>query len=397
MLNIEQPNHSTISLHHLGFRPFFLMAGLFAVISITIWLYLYHNPTSFSSLQFSPQRWHAHEMIFGYGLAVIAGFLLTAVRNWTNVQTTHGIPLLLLTACWLFARIFLFIPFPQAVFYGIGFDLLFATWLCFAILTPIIKARQWQQLTIWLTLVLLLFSNVVFYLGYLKIMPHGMHWGLYSGLYIIIALILMMGRRVIPFFIEKGLDENFTPKNYKWVDVLILPLMFGFWLVELSFAIPVLSSAVAALLAFTLSTRCWGWYTPGIWKKPLLWIIYLAYSWITLGFALKAISHVVFINPMLTVHAFAYGGIGLMTLGMMARVALGHTGRNVFDPPQLISWMFYVAVAGSVCRVIMPLLLPDWSVRWVTVSQLLWIFAFALFVWLYAPMLIKPRIDGRYG
>jgi len=145
------------------------------------------------------------------------------------------------------------------------------------------------------------------------------------------------------------------------------------------------------------SLRLHGWYSAGIWRKSLLWILYIAYAWITAAFGLKAAGLWLSINPMLTIHAFTFGGIGLMTLGMMARVALGHTGRNVFEPPTILKWIFISAIAGSIVRVLFPLFVPQFYSLWISLSQILWIISFGFFVFIYAPILYKPRIDGKYG
>jgi uncharacterized protein involved in response to NO len=158
-----------------------------------------------------------------------------------------------------------------------------------------------------------------------------------------------------------------------------------------------MSTALALVLTLLHGWRLTAWHTPGIWQKPLLWILYLAYAAIVLGFGLTVLANLGYLNPRLATHAFGYGGVGLMTLGMMARVALGHTGRNVFDPPPILRWIFLLAILGLVARVALPLLLPGAYSLWIGASQILWALAFGLFCWLYAPMLVKPRVDGRFG
>ncbi len=386
------------ALHHLGFRPFFLLAGWFSVVTMALWLWLYHiDPTVLPLHDMTSITWHAHEMIYGYAMAVIAGFLLTAVRNWTNVDTLRGAWLLLLALLWLLARIAPFIDQPYAIKAMIILDLGFNLGLCAAVLHPIVKVRQWEQLAVWTKLTLLLLGNLLFYLGVLGIFADGLRWGLYTGLYIVLSLVLMMARRVIPFFIEKGVGYTVTLTNRRWVDIGSLILMLIFLVVEVYIPMPLVSACTALLLFLLHALRMAGWYTPGIWSKPLLWVLYLAYGWIVLGFAFKGLSYFMSINPMLAVHAFAYGGIGMMTIGMMARVALGHTGRNVFAPPAILLWVFLVFFIGSVTRVLLPLIAPAWYTLWIGVSQVSWIMAFALFSFIYTPMLIKPRIDGCYG
>ena len=398
MLNIEEQKDYKISFHHLGFRPFFLLGGLFAAIAMLIWSLQYHFNLLMPHIKSLPAVfWHGHEMIFGYGMAVIAGFLLTAVRNWTNVQTLHGWPLLLLALLWLLARIAPFTGLADAMSLMLFFDMLFNTWLCIAILRPVMKAQQWAQLGIWLKLVLLSFANLLFYFGMFGQVPGGMEMGLYAGLYLVISLILLMGRRVIPFFIEKGVDEQVELSNYPWLDVASVVLVLTFIILQIFTPYFNWATTLAFSLCLLLGLRMIGWYTPGIWQKPLLWIIYLAYGCIVLGFGLTALANLGVINPKLATHAFGVGGVGLMTLGMMARVALGHTGRNVFDPPPVLRWIFLLAILGLLVRVGLPLLAPASYSLWISASQVLWVLAFGLFSWVYAPMLVKPRVDGRYG
>lgn len=397
MLQIEQPQHYRYALDHLGFRPFFLLGSLFAVVAVGLWAWLFRSGSPLPAAALPAISWHAHEMIYGYGLAVIAGFLLTAVRNWTGVQTLHGKPLLLLALIWLAARIMPFIGHPAALTVMALLDLIFATWLCWEIFSPIYRVRQWQHIGIWAKLLIMLIGQCLFYLGLFGKLDEGIRWGLYTGLYMIVSLILLMGRRVVPFFIEKGVGYPVTLKNYRWLDLSSLVLMLLFWL----FAVFVDNKLPLAVTAFTLFAihlfRLWGWHTAGIWRKPLLWILYLAFTWLVVGFLLTGLGAIGLVSPLLAVHALGYGGIGLLTIGMMARVSLGHTGRNVFDPPKALIPIFALLFLGAVARVILPILLPAHYLNLILISQLLWIAAFALFAFIYAPMLIKPRVDGSYG
>lgn len=398
MLNIEEKQNHRIALHHLGFRPFFLAGSLFAVIGMLLWLFQYHFNILFPVMDNLPiVYWHGHEMIFGYAMAVIGGFLLTAVRNWTNVQTLHGWPLLLLALLWLLARLMPFIDHPSAMLAMTVLDLGFNGLLCIALLYPILKVRQWTQIGIWLNVVFICTANLLFYFGLFGLISNGMEMGLYAGLYFIISLIMLMGRRVIPFFIEKGVDETVTLKNSLWLDNVSIVLVVAFIYLQVFTHHLNMATTLAFSLTLLHLWRITAWHTKGIWQKPLLWILYLAYASIVVGFIFTGLANLQYLSPLLATHAFGYGGIGLMTLGMMARVALGHTGRNVFDPPRVLFWVFTLAVAGAIARVGLPLLAPTMNTSWIGLSQGLWIIAFGTFSWVYAPMLIKARVDGRYG
>lgn len=382
---------------NLGFRPFFAGAAVFSVASMLAWagMYLFGWLSQVTALP--PTLWHAHEMIYGYGMAVIAGFLLTAVRNWTGVQTIAGIPLLLLFLLWLAGRLLLASGNSHLLQAAALTDALFGMGLVIAILVPIVRVKQWKQLGIVSKVVLLVASNMVFYAGALDLLEDGSRMGLYSGIYLVIALIFVMGRRVIPFFIEQGVGYPVQVRNRSWLDIASLVLFLGFWIADvLQPDTPLVAMLCAALLVLH-TLRLLDWYTPGIWRRPLLWVLYLGYGWLSAGFALKAAVPVLGISPLPALHAFAYGGIGMITLGMMSRVTLGHTGRNVSEPPPVLWPMFAVLFAGAVCRVALPLFDPDRYLIWIAISQGLWIAAFSIFLAVCLPMLARPRADGQPG
>ncbi|MCG6873227.1 MAG: NnrS family protein [Gammaproteobacteria bacterium] len=387
-----------LSLAQLGFRPFFLLGSLYSALAMLAWLLILQDIWGMPpSLPGSPAAWHAHEMLYGYALAVIAGFLLTAVQNWTGQPTLNGPPLLGLALLWLLARIAIPLELPSALMVTMWADLAFGCGLCVAVLIPIAKTRQWRQMSVWSKLLSLLLTNLFFYLGYLGYLEDGVRWGLYAGLYLVVSLILLLSRRVVPFFVQKASSGAAQPRNSRWLDLGSLGLFLIFLVVEVFWLQPALASLTAALLAVVHGLRLRLWYSPHIWKSAMLWVLYLAYAWIVFGFALHALTPLLQLNPSLAVHAFAVGGIGLMTLGMMARVALGHTGRDVYAPPTLVLPIFVVALLAAIARVLLPLAAPDAYGTWIILSQLLWISAFALFAWTYAPFLLRPRVDGDRG
>lgn len=380
----------------LGFRLFFLGAAVFAVASIVAWtlVYTFGAPLQFRAI--SSFQWHAHEMIYGYSLAVIAGFLLTAVRNWTGMQTLHGPRLLAVFCLWAAARVALFfgtlLIYPAAVL-----DTLFAFALIAATAYPIVRTRKWRHLIILSNVVLIGAGNVSFYLGAAGWLDSGIYWGIYGGLYLVVGLILVMGRRVIPFFIERGVGYPVTLFNSKWIDVSILALFVALFIVELfatnKWPTPLLAAVLFAINVFRLA----GWHTRGIWRKPLLWSLYLAYAAIVAGFLLLALGAFAGVSRFVAIHSFTYGGIGLLTMSMMARVSLGHTGRDVQEPPAALWYCFVILVVGTVFRVLLPLTVPQFYVAWIGISQLLWIAAFAGLAVVLLPILISPRVDGRPG
>ncbi|MBT9613845.1 MAG: NnrS family protein, partial [Burkholderiales bacterium] len=283
-LSIQFPSQKAraFALFNLGFRPFFLLAALFSLLAILLWggIFVYGWPAP--RLVYSLSQWHAHEMIYGYAMAVVAGFLLTAVRNWTNLPTVTGWPLGGLTALWLAARV-VGLVMPQQVWLMAALDGAFNLLLCAALALPIIRAKQKQQIGILSKIVLLTLGNALFYSGALGYLEQGIAWGLYAGLYLIISLIFVMARRVVPFFIERGVGYPVTLKNWIWVDRTSLILLLLFLIVEVFLRWAGIAAWLAALLVGVHGVRLYGWHTPGIWRKPLLWVLFVGYAGAVFG------------------------------------------------------------------------------------------------------------------
>ena len=393
----NQQNMSAYALFHLGFRAFFLIASLFSVISMMIWMAELVFSIKLIPNSVSPVYWHAHEMIYGYALAIIAGFLLTAVRNWTNIQTLHGWSLFVLVLLWLLARIVILIPSEQSLFVSLLLDNMFILYLSVALTIPIVKAKLWKNMAVVSKVYFILIGHVFYSLGLLGVFHDGQRIGIYIGLYMVLSLILVLSRRVLPMFIERGVGYEVMLKNRGWVDLACFVLFLCFAVTDVFFTSPAITASLAAALCVLHSVRLWGWYTHGIWKKPLLWVLYMGYGWMIVAFALKAAAFVAGVPTSLAIHAFTVGGIGMMTLGMMSRISLGHTGRDIMNPPTGVSMMFVMLFVGAIIRVILPMLSPDNYQLWIALSQGLWIMAFIIFVYLYAVILLRPRVDGRWG
>lgn len=388
----EQHDKLEFALFELGFRPFFLGAGIFAMITIALWAAIYLFGLSIPMQSISSFQWHAHEMIYGYGVAVIAGFLLTAVNNWTGMKTVNRQWLALVFGLWLAVR-FSFVFAGDAMWVAALLDSLFSLLLVVAVSRPVIVKKQWKQMAIITKLMLILMFNGMFYLGVFGLLENGVFWGIYGGLYLVIGLVLTMGRRVIPFFIENGVGYRVSLFNSQWLDIPGLILFLGFFISEVFLRDSLTSAWLASALFVINAVRLVGWYTPGIWKKSLLWSLYLSFWCITAGFLLVAVSYWFDLSPYLAIHAFAYGGIGLITIGMMSRVSLGHTGRDVSQPPAAMAISFAFLFAGVISRVLIPIFDPQHYANWIGLSQILWIIAFLVFTITYLPILIKPRIE----
>jgi uncharacterized protein involved in response to NO len=397
-LQIKEPLHPVpaFALFNLGFRPFFLLAGVYALVSIFIWGCVAVYGWPMPRLPFSPMHWHAHEMIFGYGMAVAAGFLLTAVRNWTHLDTLRGYPLAGLATLWLAARLAGWIS-PGQVLPMMLLDLLFDTWLAVAIFRPILRAKQHDQIGIASKIILLTLANLCFYLGVAGVLEQGIVWGLYSGFYILLALVYTMARRVLPFFIERGVGYPVQLKNRAWIDHAVIYMFVLFLIADVFWKNGPATAILAALLFALHMIRLVDWHTRGIWKKPLLWVLYLGYGGATFGFLLKALAPFSTLSPSLALHAFALGGIGMITAGMMSRIALGHTGRDIQQHSPLLAPIFILLIAAYVARVLLPMIAQANYPWWLGIAQAAWVIAFALFVWVYAAILVKPRADGMPG
>lgn len=402
MLNIEQPFMGRYAFLHTGFRPFFAAAALGAALLMLIWMGIFGLGVLPLTPSYSMISWHGYEMIYGFGLAVAAGFLLTAVKNWTHETTLEGYPLLALALVWLLARVLPLLPGVSIIWPAL-LELGFIAGLLVAVTRPIVRVKQWGQMAIVGKLALLLPASAVFHLGVAGVWPPGISVGLYAGFYILLGLVLTLARRVMPMFIERGINNGFMIRNNASVDrwCLVLFLLFGVadTLLQVSFHSAL--AGLVSLLAFALfglhAWRLRGWYHHAVWQKPMVWVLVLAYIWVIVGFFVKAWAGIGDVSQSIAVHAFAVGGVGLVTLGMMARVSLGHTGRNVNVPPPGVGWVFGLIGAAAMVRVFGVWLIPNGYQICIVLAQLLWISGFGLFAWIYLPMWIRARLDGGRG
>lgn len=378
----------------LGFRLFFLLAGLFAILLIALWIAAFSGWFA-PGTYYGEILWHSHEMIFGYTTAVIAGFLLTAVRNWTQGPTPTGAGLAVLAALWVIGRILPFFPETVSPWLIAAVDLAFLPVLIAALAFPLMQGGERRNL-IFLPLLLAFWAgNTLIHAELL-----GSSWalartGIFLGVHLVVLLIVILGGRVIPFFTERALPGIVVRRwnAVEWLSPLSVAL---FLLVDLVTPNARLSAACAALAACTNGVRLAGWYSARYWRIPLLWVLHLGYGWIVIGFVLKVAAGLGMISQQFTVHTFTVGGVGVLTLGMMARVALGHTARPLKAAPAVV-FAFLLMNIAALTRGVLPIVSPQWFLQLIVASGALWILAFILFVVRYAPILTQPRIDGRPG
>lgn len=388
---LPQPPQPKFALFALGFRPFFLGAGIFAVVLIALWLAFFRGGMPLA-LFISPAQWHAHEMLFGFTGAVITGFLLTAVQNWTGMRTPSGKPLVLLFLLWLAGRLAPFVPGSPSELYALIDAALFPA-VMIAIARPILRAKQLRNAAFPLMLAMLTISNLLVHaewLGHVK----SATTGFMLAIYMIVLMMVVMGGRVIPSFTDNKVRTK--AKRWKVIEWLAPATTLATLAAVLALPVSPITALIAGIAAAVHAVRLAGWYTSKYWAVPLLWVLHLGYGWIVIGFALTALAAVKIVTPSLALHAFTAGAMGTLTLGMMARVALGHTGRTL-EPAKVINLAFVLITLAAIVRVFWPLLASNTDNAAVLISGLFWMSAFTLFVFIYTPILILRRVDGKAG
>ena len=384
----------------LGFRPFFLGAGAAAVLLMAVWLAVLSGHLSPPGY-YPGTTWHAHEMLFGYVGAVIAGFLLTAVRNWTGMPTPTGRRLAGLFGLWLAARIAPFLPVPGVAIAAL--DLAFFPLLALGLVRPLWRGDNRTN-----RVFLALFAGMTLASSLVHLDALGLATGTAPAgdrlmLDLALLTLLIVAGRVMPFFTERGV-LGAKAKVRRSVEVLTFTLAPALALAHLLALLPLpwgglaitLGAALAGGLAVIQVLRFWGWQEPRAWRNPMLAVLYAGYLWLIAGLALDALAGLGWLAPFPALHALTAGAFGVFTLGMMVRVTQGHTGRLVATSPAT-NVAFVLVNAAALARVMPPLIAPAAYGTWLVVSGALWMLAFGVFLWVYGPMLMRPRIDGRPG
>jgi len=378
----------------LGFRAFFMLASLSALILLVLWSAIVKGDWTGDNY-FPHTYWHAHEMLLGYSTAVIAGFLLTAVKNWTGKPTLNGDPLGGLCLLWLYGRI---VPFYTGLLPNVliaAIDFAFLPLLAYQCGKPILAAKNFNNLIFIGILLILAIGNGLIHAEILGVLNGSANFGIELVLATLILLILVIAGRVFPFFTERGLSGTLIIRN-PLLDNLAIgssAAMFACQLFTDSASLLAWTAVIAAIINIA---RVSAWYVRRIWYVPLLWILYVGYGWIILGFVLTALAVYEWVLPSLAMHAFTVGGIAVLTLGMMARVSLGHTGRAL-KASNTIAIAFLLLNLAVLFRVILPIAVLGWYNAFLYISTLCWLAAFSLFIFVYSPILSSARIDGKEG
>ncbi|RKZ90252.1 MAG: NnrS family protein [Gammaproteobacteria bacterium] len=391
-MQIDEQAKQSFALFNLGFRPFFLLSALFAVILMAIWGLLYSNIIQLNTY-YGFIDWHSHEMLFGYAAAVIAGFLLTAVRNWTNVDTISKTPLAVLAGIWLLARILPFTPAPGLLIAVV--DVSFFFFLVLAVAHPIIKVKQWSNLIMVAILSAFMVADILVQSQHLGLMEGGVTAGNSLALYSVLMIIQVLTGRVMPFFTRVVVPGTEVVERPLLEKVLLITLVL-LALADVFLLNKLFISLLAGILFVAHFMRVAPWFSRPVLNIPILWVLYAGYLWLLIGFAMKVLVGFDLLTNNLVIHAWTVGVISITTYGMMARVSLGHTGREMI-PSKLAVTGFYLLFLAAVIRVILPVFFMAQYVLLIELSSVLWVTAFILFTIVYLPVLTQPRIDGRAG
>jgi uncharacterized protein involved in response to NO len=385
-----------IPLLALGFRPFYLFAALFAVCAVPAWLLSYAGGMPLGDY-LKHVSWHSHEMIFGFAPAVMAGFLLTAVRNWTGLPTPTGARLAGLVLLWLVARVLMLTgPADAAAL----IDMAFLPALGVAVAIPIWRSRNTRNYKVLVVLAALTSANVGYHLAMSGQLPAGFaRISMTAALDIIAILIAIIGGRVIPAFIGNAVKES-NPRHIVSVEIasagaLIVVLVMG----VLAPWMPVSSNAWFLLLLVAAAgqgIRLLFWQPLRARGNPLLWMLPVAYAWLPVSLLLRALEIRSIVPSAAAVHAFTVGAIASLMIAMIMRSALGHSGRPLVAGPAEIG-AFVLLQLSAIVRVLAASIAPGAYREAMIVASVLWTLAFAVFLARYWPILTRPRIDGRPG
>lgn len=395
MLQIEPPaaatpRDDTLPLLRLGFRPFYLLAAIFAAVSIALWAAQYAGWTA--PTYFAGALGHAHEMLFGFALAVVVGFLFTAVRNWTNQPTPSGIALAAIAALWLAARVLMLTPYGWA---AAAMNVAFPIAAAIGIGLPLYRSRNKRNYFFVGLLLLMAVAAAAVHLAQLGIVSLPGWVGIQMALDVVLFVMAVMGGRVIPMFTNNAISGA-DARRHPLIEKVALGSVIALLAADVAQLPGAVSIAILFVAAAAHAVRLALWQPWKTLRNPLVWVLHAAYAWIVLHLALRALGLLEFVPPSLATHALTIGAIGGLTIGMMTRTARGHTGR----PLKADGWevaCYILVLAAALVRVFGPLVVPAAYLRTVELSALLWSAAYALYAVRYWPVLTRPRIDGRPG
>ena len=373
-----------------GFRPFFFLGALYSVISLVLWGGFYAGYIVPPYFMIDAVSWHAHEMIYGFSMAIVAGFLLTAVANWTGGAPARQMHLAGLCLLWLLGRVVMHFDFGLPAWAIIAVESAFIPALALPLAIPLI--RSWNKRNfIFLTLLSVLFASDLWFL--LTINMAALH----AALMMILIMISLIGGRIIPAFTvaalrRKGIETYQTPQIKMDVAALVSLVAVALCLVFAK-GTPILGIA-AGVSCLIHGLRMRHYHTLKTFDDPLVWILHAGYCWLVVGLGLLALTGFGALGVAAVIHALTAGAIGSMILGMICRVTLGHTGRDL-KLGALTTLSFFAIQVTAIARVFGPIFMPDHMNEWVIGSAALWSLCFAAYLWVYTPMLFTARPDGQ--
>ncbi len=393
-----QQEQKITPLFRLGFRPFFLSGAIFSVIALLLWILMLKGKLAITPLG-GGYWWHIHEMVFGFASAIIAGFVLTAVQNWTGIRSISGTKLMLLFLVWLAGRIVLLFPTLVGETAAMLIDLSFLLLVAYLLGKPIIAIKQYRNLFFIPLLLLFTLANLTMHLA-INNSAFSISFSGYTGVLLVIFLMSVMTGRVLPMFTANGTGTS-KVLPIKALEIItngsIAIAMFSLLLQPFIgfnrefFAIVLLIAGISQAIRWF---RMRPWITFGV---PLLWSFHFAVMFVWFGFLVLGLSYLQYDVPVNHVwHLLTVGGIGGIILAMISRVSLGHTGRPLM-PPKIMNLAFLLLLIAPLVRVFGPLFLPSKTMVFYDISAFFWIVSFGCFVVKYGPMLWSPRADNRPG
>ncbi len=336
--------------------------------------------------------WHGHEMLFGYALAVIAGFLFTAGRNWTNQPTPTGKPLAALVLLWLAGRVLMLTPWATAAaLVNVAFPLAVAA----ALARPLLASRNRRNYFFVPLLVLVGVAVAAMHLAWAGVFAWPPRASLQVGLDVVLFIVAVMGGRVIPMFTNNGIP-GLAAKRVPWLEKLALGSVLALLAADLAGAPVAAIAVIAPVAALAHAARLWLWQPWRTLSTPLVWVLHASYAWIVAHLLLRAAAVLGAVPESAAVHALTIGTIGGMTIGMMTRTARGHTARALIADRYEVAC--YLLVQGAaVVRVLGATGAVDAYLTTLVVAGVCWSAAFALYAVRYWPVLSRPRLDGKPG
>ena len=394
-----QKEQKITPLLRLGFRPFFLSGAVFSIVAIILWLLMYKGTVSLSPLG-GGYWWHIHEMIYGFGCAIIAGFLLTAVQNWTGARGAQGTTLLMLFLLWLVGRVAVIFPNLLGEILTTLVDLSFLPAVAVVLAKPIVAVKQYRNLFFVPLLLLFTLANAEMHLAIYYPDTFTITYAGYAGVILVTFLMSVMAGRVTPMFTANGTK---TPKvtPLPWLDKITngsLGLAMLYLLLQPVVGFSETFFGVLLIIAGIFQTMRWLRWRPWITLTiPLLWSIHLSIKFIAYGLIVLGASYLMAEIPSNHIwHLLTVGGMGGLILAMISRVSLGHTGRPL-SPPKAMTFAYALIALAALVRALGPWILPEKSLLFIDISGTFWLLAFGIFVVTYAPMLMSARKDGRPG